>query len=72
MKVEVKHGKAKEVKPFPKLMVNICNGVIVLFSDEKAGTVLSGTDYIKTGTIAINTSPGEYKDFEGEITLSND
>ena len=74
MKVEVKENSMKAERPFPKLMINIYNGItIVLFSNPSEGTILqSMAGNNPVGFHAQSFESSDFEDFEGEITLSND
>ena len=69
MKVEVEEISKKAGRPFPKLMISQ-RGTLVLFTSSEVGTLLKGADYpIGYHSYFDNEC---FKDFEGEITLSND
>lgn len=71
MKVEIK-DKEKESKPFPKLMIRL-DGLIILMKSEREGTVINKIKNKKSvGYYSENWVYSELKDFDGEITLSND
>ena len=74
MKVEVKECSKKAERPFPKLMININNGVTVaLFCAPREGTILqSMAGNNPVGFHARSFESSDFEDFEGEITLSND
>lgn len=72
MKITVKE-KPESKNEFPKLMIekNFPTPCIVLFEDQKRGTILKGSDStlgIYFQCLDINN----FEDFHGEITLSND
>lgn len=74
MKVEVKESSKKAERPFPKLMISKTNNTtIVLFTSKNEGTILQSID--DHNPVGYHTQSFAYrffKDFEGEITLSND
>ena len=72
MKSIIKSKKTPD-KPFPKLMTNAI-GTIVLFSYYRIGVII-GIDGNSIGTIGeyrTDWNMPSFKDFEGEVTLSND
>ena len=70
MKVEVEEISKKAGRPFPKLMISQ-RGTLVLFTSSEVGTLLKGADH-PIGYHASDFDSECFKDFEGEITLSND
>lgn len=67
----------KEEKPFPKLMIafdhNPRKGLVVLFSEEGAGVVVHTEDNIyEIGDHSTCWPPSYYKDYEGDVCLTND
>jgi len=59
------NNEVKEL-PFPKLMISIPNGTIVLFLDKCVG--VSITDK----TISHSFDMNNFKDFDGSFTLENE
>lgn len=73
MKVEIKRKEEKKEKPFPKLMEDITNGDIIMFSSDVSGVVVGGqAQDLGTLVYTPNLFKVKYKDFEGELILSND
>lgn len=74
MKVEIKRKEEKKDKPFPKLMWSEVNGRIVYFLKPKLGMQLNYTYRIADPTphYSNDWNMSNFKDFEGEIILSND
>lgn len=75
--MNVQVNKPKQDKPFPKLMVNIEPeyDLIILFTDEVTGTVISDNDTenpYEVGYYSKAWTTKDFTDFEGSITLSND
>jgi hypothetical protein len=69
MKVTVK--EPSNGKSFPKLMVSSI-GEIVFFQDEDYGILLLPGDTALTGKQFSDWDIEDFKDFYGEITLSNE
>lgn len=58
---------------FPKIMLNQRNGLIVLFEESSAGTVLhDDTETYTIGHHSTNWDELVFVNFTGSITLSND
>lgn len=82
MKVEVKESSKKAGRPFPKLMISINNGItVVLFSGRTTqegkfkGAILKSASQscdADCRNLEGSFDIEDFKDFEGEITLSND
>ena len=81
MKVEVKESSKKAERDFPKLMIHKRNKTtIVLFSGKTTGggkfkgAILKSVDQsydIDCGNLEGSFDIEDFKDFEGEIILSN-
>jgi len=74
MKVTVTNGGPAEMK-YPKLMGAINNpwkGSIFYFTAPGCGICLMDTGIEGTGGFSEDWCMGEFKDFTGSITLSND
>jgi len=68
---EIQHG---EKKNFPKLMKRKKEMIIILFDDDRSGTVVfqgAGTTWFGVGAYISNWNMDEMEDFYGKITLSN-
>lgn len=65
--------KSKDIpsKPFPKLMISD-KGTLVLFVSTEVGTVIKSDSNYKTGEHLDDWVMSLFKDFDGEVTLSND
>lgn len=76
MKIEIKENKKISNKPFPKLMIGSLRSIILasrLENGQIVGTVIKNNDNIyPLGYYSENWNKSEFKDFEDEITLSND
>ena len=73
MKVEVKESSKKAERPFPKLMQHVEHNWVVLFISYSDGTLLTSAGAnAPIGRHETRFDPEKYKDFEGEIILSND
>ena len=62
-----------DAKPFPKLMIGNRTNVIVLFSHIKTGTIQVKGNH--SGQVGLHDSSWDmnyFKDYDGEITLSNE
>ena len=60
-------------KPFPKLMRSINTNSVVLFKDNKKGTIIFETASSEhLGYFCGSWDMDVFTDFEGEIALSND
>jgi hypothetical protein len=72
MKVKVIESKAKEERPYPKLMESY-NGTIVLMYREGEGTVLNkGSITMREVCEYIDCWEMDgFKDFEGKLELTN-
>ena len=62
-------GLVKE-KEYPKLMIGK-NGCIVLFTDDRFGTLIQTKDYKEVGHFSSGWAMEYFTDYEGEITLKN-
>ncbi len=73
MAIEVKLPKPPKAKPYPKLMVGISTGNIALFKDAEIATYLAinTNSKLDIGSTVITTGKHCWKDYTGEITLSN-
>ena len=73
MKVTIKGEEPKELE-YPKLMISKLNNTIILFSKKREGTVIkSGSDGLDiTGVYGVDWYSENFKNYTGEITLSND
>ena len=74
MKIEVQ-AKTVTVKPFPKLMINTRNNLIVFFESEEVGQVLGKGNYsYDVGHIANDWISDNFTDLDPltVITLQND
>lgn len=60
----------KEEKPFPKLMIST-SGTIVFFEKSKIGMVVYGSVYSKIAEYSEDWGMGLFKDYEGDVCLSN-
>jgi hypothetical protein len=69
MKVKVTTTKRKAL-PYPKLMTE-GEGLIVLMYCDGKGTVVNGSFAYTTGYHLDNWRMEAFKDFEGEVLLSN-
>lgn len=69
MKVIVKEKGS--TNQYPKLMKSNA-GLIVLMVSDKTGVVVVGNDVWDRGHYADNWGICLFKDFDGEVTLSND
>ena len=68
--------KVTETKPnrinYPSLMISNYDGIIVLMTGTEKGTVLNpSTSIKKIGYTGEGWIMDNFRDFEGEITLSN-
>ena len=71
MKVKVIESKAKEERPFPKLMEGD-GGSLVLMNSKGEGTLLrAGTVLRELGEYSNEWFMACFKDFEGKLELSN-
>tara|TARA_R110000822_G_scaffold219293_1_gene353492 strand:+ start:51 stop:266 length:216 start_codon:yes stop_codon:yes gene_type:complete len=61
--------KIENVKCFPKLMIS--NNFIVLFTELRNGTVVNDTDFIGVGYCSKSWNMSDFKDYDGEVILSN-
>jgi len=69
MKSELNFGVKKE---FPKLMKRKGDVIIILFDDEKSGTIVYEESFLfGVGAYVSNWDMNEMEDFYGKITLSN-
>ncbi len=60
-------------KPFPKLMICIHTGLIVLMTDECSGTFVGNQSKIYPfGHYSDTWNINHFTDFTGSVTLSND
>jgi len=60
---------------YPKLMVafeGLNIGTVVLFACEKEGVVVRGKGTYKPGRFYVNWCMSSFKDFNGEVVLSNE
>jgi len=63
----------KEVKPFPKLMMANDTGVLVLFTDAITGTAVNNVGGMyKIGYHSSCWHSSSFKDYEGDVCLTND
>lgn len=69
MKVVVKEKSSYQ--QYPKLMKSNA-GLIVLMVGDKTGVVVVGNDFWDKGHYADNWGMCVFKDFDGEVILSND
>lgn len=75
MKVEVKESSKKAERPFPKLMINKHGALVLMHNCRGQGTLLKPMEAIRLeGQVLYRDKLDitSFKDFEGEITLSND
>ncbi len=71
MKSEIKI-KEKTRLVYPKLMINIENDRVVLFVDDKIGTLIwESVDYYGVGHYSNNWCMDTFTEFYGEITIKN-
>ena len=67
--------KSKDIpsKPFPKLMISE-HGTLVLFESDEVGTIIYPgiNNTYKIGDYIDDWVMSLFKDFDGEVTLSND
>jgi hypothetical protein len=61
----------EESNSFPKLMMSVDCGSIVLFTSESIGTVLSGSNKYKLGDFSRDWFPNCFEDFTGELILKS-
>ena len=67
------HKGTSDAKPFPKLMIGDFTNVIVLFSETSVGTVVErGANSELVGYFNDEWDMPYFKDYDGEITLSNE
>lgn len=72
MKIEIKEeSKLGEVK-YPCLMKAKHDDTIILFTDEKVGVVVNGSEYNHVGEYSEKWGMPLFIPFKGSITLSND
>lgn len=74
MPVEAKKLKAiEEEKDFPKLMVSIKYGYVVLFNECDRGLVVCKGSYSasRVGSLVENANPKHYEDYDEVIVLKN-
>lgn len=57
---------------YPKLMVSTTSGLIVLFTNDKTGTVVHPNQMHHIGHWSDDWLPPCFKDYEGDLVLSND
>ena len=73
MKVEIRKQKEDENKfKFPVLMKCVHMDMFVLFTSEKEGLIVSDSSVLCYSGDLSSCYGGEWKKFEGEITLKND
>lgn len=73
MKVEIKKkNEIKERFEFPILMKCVYMDMFVLFTSEKEGLMVSNSSALCYSGDLSSCYGGEWKKFEGEITLKND
>ena len=72
MKSEVVVTLIKKELPFPKLMTLLIGSKIILFTEEKIGTVVSSEDdFNSIGHYSDSWAMSLFIDFTGEIRLKN-
>lgn len=71
MKSEVKTPTRAKEKDFPKLMISK-NGTVVLFSKSCVGIAVNTTSNYDIGYLSEEWFMGNFTDFTGTVTLSND
>lgn len=77
IKAIVNNGKAKVVKPFPKLMI-AKNGTVLLAKAEQHGEldavvlVVGQASSWKVGSAEDCIDAGNFEDFDGHLTLQNE
>ena len=68
----IKEVEEVKVLGFPRLMEGTESSVVVLFTESKKGVVVSvGTSENKIGWYHSNWQMEYFKDFKGELTLTN-
>jgi hypothetical protein len=72
--IKTELNQEKEVKElgFPKLMVSKDGSCIILMIRHQAGTVIVGNNIHDTGYFCSVWASGDFKDYKGTITLSNE
>ena len=70
MKVVVSKQKEVEKLEYPKLKI-YKSGLIILFYDSKKGTVVAGDQTYEIGEYSRTWNSIEFKDYTGEVKLSN-
>jgi hypothetical protein len=57
---------------FPCLLVSQGSDIIVLFTEDSTGTVVSGNGAYRVGEFCKTWNMNTFKPFSGTVTLSND
>jgi len=71
MKTKITNQASQQEKPFPKLMIDK-DGEVFLMKDQSTGTIVHSFFKENIGTHNDTWDMRTFKDFTGEVTLSND
>lgn len=71
IKVTFGEKPQQESKPFPKLMKGMLSGVIVLFTNEKTGTVIKGNEDFYEGWCDDTWNMKNFTDYNEPVTIQN-